>query len=291
MSAAALRLATRGSRLARAQAALAAARLLECGIEGVEAVVIQTQGDREPSIPVGELDGEGWFSAALEVAISEGRVDAAVHSAKDLPSRLGGGLVLAAFLARADCRDGLVSRDGRTLAELTTGAVVGTSSGRRAALVRSLRPDLRTVPIRGNVDTRLGKLDRGEVDGLVLACAGLDRIGAGERLAERLDPRLFVPAPCQGAIVVETAVEGAARDACARADDAPTRAAAAAERAVLAALGGGCLLPLGAWARIEAGQLILSAALDTGGDLRRVELSGEVGAPEELGARVAARLR
>ena len=291
MSAAALRLATRGSRLARAQAALAAVRLQSCGVEAVETVVIQTQGDREPSTPVVELEGEGWFSAALERAIADGRADAAVHSAKDLPGRLGDGLEVAAFLERADCRDGLVSRDGRPLALVEAGASIGTGSPRRAALLRALRPDLRAVPIRGNVDTRLRKLDAGEVDGLLLACAGMDRIGAADRLAERLDPRIFVPAPCQGAIALETATQGPAADACGLADHPPTRAAALAERAVLAALGGGCLLALGAWARLEGDRLVLSAALEMGGVLRRVELPGDLRAPEELGTRVAERLR
>jgi hydroxymethylbilane synthase len=291
MTSAALRLATRGSRLALAQAALAADRLRACGVEAVETVVVRAQGDEAPSTPVERLEGVGWFSGALERAIAEGRADAAVHSAKDLPSRLADGLGVAAFLERGDCRDGLVSRDGRRLAELGAGAAIGTGSARRAALLRALRPDLAAVPIRGNVDTRLRKLDEGEVDGLLLACAGLDRIGASVRLAERLDPQLFVPAPCQGAIAVETAIPGRGAEACGPADHAATRAAAAAERAVLAALGGGCLLPLGAWARMEDGRLVLSAALESGSALRRAELSGDPEAPEELGARVAALLR
>ncbi|MGO8686778.1 MAG: hydroxymethylbilane synthase [Candidatus Dormibacteria bacterium] len=291
MTAAALRLATRGSRLARAQAVLAAERLRSRGIEVGETVVVRTQGDEAPSTPVGGLQGEGWFSAALEVAIAEGRADVAVHSAKDLPSGLGDGLTLAAFLERADPRDGLISRDGRRLMELPAGAVIGTGSARRAALLRALRPDLSATPVRGNVDTRLRRLGEGGLDGLLLACAGLDRIGAADRLTERLDPRIFVPAPCQGAIALETAALVPAAAACRRADDAPTRAAAAAERAVLAELGGGCLLPLGAWARVEEGRLILSAALESGDVLRRAELSGDLREPEELGARVAARLR
>jgi hydroxymethylbilane synthase len=287
----ALRLATRGSRLARAQATLAAESLRRCGVEVRETVVIQAQGDQRPAVPLAELDGEGWFSAALEQALVEGRADAAVHSAKDLPGRLRDGLLVAAYLERADCRDGLVTRDGRGLAALPSGAAVGTSSARRAALLGALRPDLVAVAIRGNVDTRLAKLDRGEVDGLLLACAGLDRIGAGARLSERLDPLTFVPAPCQGAIAVETLAGGAASDLCARADHPETRAAATAERAVLAGLGGGCRMALGAWARVEEGRLVLTAALDGAGGLRRVELAGDPRAPGELGERVAAKLR
>ena len=285
------RLATRGSPLARAQAALAAEALHACGVPAVETVVIRTSGDREATTPVERLAGEGWFSAALEVAVAEARVEAAVHSAKDLPSRLRDGLGIAAFLERGDCRDGLVTRDGRGLDGLPAGATVGTSSARRAAFLGALRPDLVVVPIRGNVDTRLRMLDTGAVEGLLLACAGLDRIGAAERVCERLDPRLFVPAPCQGAIALETAAGGPAAASCAPADHAPTRAAAVAERAVLSALGGGCLLPLGAWAREEEGRLVLTAALEADGRVRRAELTGAIAAPEELGARVAARLR
>ena len=287
----ALRLATRGSQLARAQAALAVDALGRCGVGVVETVVIRTQGDREADTPAEHLPGEGWFTTALELAVAEGRADAAVHSAKDLPSRLGDGLAVAAFLARADCRDALVTRDGRGLAALGAGARVGTGSPRRAALLHALRPDLVAVPVRGNVDTRLVKLEAGEVDALLLACAGLDRIGATDRIAERLDPRVFVPSPCQGVIALETPLAGAIADACAPADHPPTRAAAAAERAVLAALGGGCLLPLGAWARVEGGRLVLAAALEVGGELRRTEVAGEPGAPEELGENAAARLR
>lgn len=285
------RLATRGSPLALAQADLAVGVLVAHGVRDVETLVIAAQGDREPATPVTALSGDGWFSAALEVAVSEERADAAVHSAKDLPTRLAPGLGVAAFLERGDCRDGLVTRDGGGIDSLAEGARVGTSSPRRAALLRSLRADLRAVPIRGNVDTRLSKLDRGEVDALVLACAGLERIGAAGRLAARLDPRVFVPAPCQGAIAIETVVGGAAALACAPADHPVTRAAAAAERAALVSLGGSCLLPLGAWARVEEGQLVLTAALEVGGALRRTELSGDVTCPEELGARVAAGLR
>jgi len=286
-----LRLATRGSQLAQAQAALAVDALVRCGVGVVETVVIRALGDREADTPVQQLPGQGWFTTALELAVVEGRADAAIHSAKDLPSQLGDGLGVAAFLERGDCRDGLVTRDGRGLAALGAGARVGTGSARRVALLHALRPDLVAVPIRGNVDTRLVKLEAGEVDALLLACAGLDRIGASDRIVERLDPRVFVPAPCQGAIALETPLTGRVAEACAPADHPPTRAAAAAERAVLAALGGGCLLPLGAWARVEGGRLVLTASLEVGGRLRRTEMGGDPGAPEELGGQVAAGLR
>ncbi|MGD1053376.1 MAG: hydroxymethylbilane synthase [Candidatus Dormibacteria bacterium] len=291
MTSGGMRLATRGSRLALAQAALAVERLSAAGIDGLETVIIRTQGDERSGTPVERLEGDGWFSAALELALSEGRADGAVHSAKDLPSGLAAGLGVAAFLERADCRDALVTRDGRGLGELRSGASIGTSSARRAAFLQVLHPELRVVPIRGNVDTRLRRLEDGDVDGLLLACAGLDRLGAAAQISERLDPRIFVPAPCQGAIAIETRYQGEAATLCAAADHPQTRVAAAAERAVLAALGGGCLLPLGAWARFDGARLVLTAALESGGELRRVELSGHATSPQELGERVAARLR
>lgn len=287
----ALRLATRGSALARAQAELAAAALRAHGATEVETVIVRTQGDRAAETPVEQLEGEGWFTAALERALLQGRADLAVHSAKDLPSRLAPGLPVLAFLERADCRDGLVTPGGGGLEAIPEGATVGTSSSRRTALLRSLRPDLRAVPLRGNVDTRLAKLDRGEVDALLIACAGLDRIGRGDRIAQRLDPRVFVPAPCQGAIALQGAAGGAGAIPGRAADDLPTRIASAAERAILAALGGGCLLPLGAWARLEDGRLVVTAALDLDGEMRRAEAVGNPDAPEELGRRVADELR
>ncbi len=286
-----LRLATRGSALARAQAELAAAALRAYGAAEVETVIVRTQGDRAAETPVEQLEGEGWFTAALERALLEGRADLAVHSAKDLPSRLAPGLPVLAFLERGDCRDGLVTPGGGELETIPDGATVGTSSSRRAALLRGLRPDLRAVPLRGNVDTRLAKLDRGEVDALLIACAGLDRIGRGDRIAERLDPRVFVPAPCQGAIAVQGSAGGAGSIPGRAIDDRPTRIASAAEREVLAALGGGCLLPLGAWARLEDGRLVVTGALDRDGEIRRAEAAGNPDAPEELGRRLAGELR
>lgn len=287
-----LRLATRGSALALAQTALAAAALRGAALAGdLETLVVRTEGDRRVNAPIDELEGQGWFTADLERSLLDGRAEVAVHSAKDLPSALGPGLGIAAHLSRADARDGVVSATGRRLDQLPDGATVGTSSARRAGLLAALYPGLRAVPIRGNVDTRLRKLDAGEVDALVLACAGLDRLLLGGRLTQRLDPSEFVPAPAQGAIALETVTGSAAARACALVDDPATRVAVAAERSVLIGLGGGCLLPLGAWARIEEGRLFLIAALVVGGAIHRAEASGSVDEPEALGEMVAARLR
>jgi hydroxymethylbilane synthase len=295
-----LRLATRGSALARTQAELAAAALARAGVGPTATVVLRTRGDLDADTPAALMTGDGWFTSELEAALLDGRADVAVHSAKDLPTRLRPGLTLASHLERADCRDALVSRDGGGLDDLPEGASVGTSSPRREAFLRLLRPDVRVVPMRGNVDTRLRRLDEGRVDALVVACAGLDRLGLGRRIVERLDPRRFVPAPAQGAVALE-AVEGSdAARRCRRVEHAPTSAAVTAERTVVSSVGGGCRLPLGAWGRIEedAGEggarvlrLVLLAALVTPDGLRSVELAGEPGDAAGLGRRAASRLR
>ncbi|HEX3606054.1 MAG TPA: hydroxymethylbilane synthase [Candidatus Dormibacteraeota bacterium] len=293
-----LRLATRGSALARVQTELAARALAGAGAGPTEMVVLRTRGDVEAETPASRMTGDGWFTSELEAALVERRADAAVHSAKDLPSQLGQGLVLAAHLERADARDALVTRDGAGLDSLPAGARVATSSPRREAFLRALRPDLEVVPIRGNVDTRLRRLEEGRCDALVLACAGLDRLGLGGRIAERLDPRRFVPAPAQGAVALEALGGTDAARRCWLANHFPTSAAVVAERSVLVALGGGCRLPLGAWARLEevdgaAGwlRLVLLAALATPDGVRTVELDGAPGDAEAVGARVAERLR
>jgi hydroxymethylbilane synthase len=285
-----LRLATRGSALALRQAALAAHALQAAGSGDLETLVVRTEGDRT-NAPIDQLEGQGWFTADLERSLLDGRADVAVHSAKDLPSALASGLSIAAYLARADARDGVVTASGRPLDELPAGATLGTSSARRAGFLAALYPRVRAVPMRGNVDTRMRKLDAGEVDGLLLACAGLDRLSLGHRFTQRLDALEFVPSPAQGAIALETVTDSAASGACALVGDTATRIAVTAERAVLIGLGGGCLLPLGAWARIEDGRLVLVAALVVEGAVRRAEASGGIDEPEALGELVAARLR
>lgn len=281
-----LRLATRGSTLARAQADLAAAALGQAGLAHSEVVVVRTTGDRRPETPIAQLEGEGWFTAELERAVLDGRADVAVHSAKDLPSRLAGGLVIAALLERGDVRDAVVTRERTTLAELATGARVGTSSPRRAAFVTALRGDLTAVPIRGNVDTRLAKLDRGEVDALLVAAVGLDRLGLGHRIAERLDPARFVPAPAQGAIALETVAGAAAAQWCGLVNHEATFLSVMAERTVLAELGGGCRLPLGVWARVAGSELRITAALLVDGAVRHTDATA---AASIDGARTAGR--
>src|SRR5579863_1508721 len=224
-----LRLATRGSALARAQTLLATDALVACGGVEIETIVLRTEGDRKTTAPIDQLEGQGWFTAELEHSLLDGRADVAVHSAKDLPSALAGGLSVAAYLPRADPRDGVVCVDGRTLAQLPDGATIGTSSARRAGLLAALYPALRPLAIRGNVDTRIRKLEAGAYDALVLACAGLDRLGLGNRCTERLDPLEFVPAPAQGAIALEAVIGSAAAQRCAAVADPGTTTAVLAE--------------------------------------------------------------
>jgi hydroxymethylbilane synthase len=286
------RLATRGSPLARAQAALAMAAIeAGGGGGGARLVIVTTGGDRNQSTPIDQMEGQGWFTAEIERAVLAGDADIAVHSAKDLPTTLAPGLEVVAVLARGDPTDALVTRDGVGLDRLDDGATVGSSSARRSALLAAIRPGLQCVPIRGNVDTRLRKLDAGEVDGLVVASAGLDRLGLSGRISERLDPRQFVPAPAQGAIALEALAGSAAAAIAAAADDGRSRLAVSCERAVLLALGGGCLLPLGVWARLEGEHLVVSAALGADGSVARVELGGDPADAEGLAERVAGALR
>lgn len=259
MSETRIRLGTRASRLALVQANIVATALRARG-STVEIVEIVTAGD----IRTGDTPwGEGAFVDALEVALRDGVVDAAVHSAKDIPIPDGGDgdLVVAAYPERVDARDVLVTRaGGATLETLPSGASVGTDSPRRTGFVLAARPDLRVVPLHGNVDTRVARLDDGAVDALVLAAAGLDRLGLGSRVDERFDPAIVPPAPGQGALAVQVrADDGATRRRVAAIDDPATRLAIETERHILAATGGGCRSPIGAAATVEGEQLSLIA--------------------------------
>src|SRR5262245_27894724 len=217
-----------------------------------ELIVIKTSGDRIRDVPLYELGGKGLFVKELESALLDGSIDCAVHSLKDLPGELAPGLVVAAVPERADARDVVVTRAPGGLGALPRGARAGTSSPRRAALLRALRPQLTVVNLRGNVDTRLDKLARGEVDALVLAAAGLRRLGLSPAHAEPCDAREFVPAIGQGALALE-ARPGAVAEQLAAIEDRVTRLAIDAERAFLTAVGGTCVTPLAAHATIGAG--------------------------------------
>jgi hydroxymethylbilane synthase len=288
-----LRIATRASALALVQTRIAeeALRAAHPGLE-IREVEVTTEGDRDRTSPLTVIGGRGVFVRSVEEALLEGRADVAMHSLKDVPTEQLPGLALIATLLRADVRDALVSREGATLRQLPSGARVGTSSRRRAALLLALRPDLEVVELRGNVDTRLRRVAEGAMDAAVLAAAGLERLGRTREIAELLNPREFLPAPGQGAIVLQCRADDAATVALLQAvDDAATHAATDAERAVLAALGSGCSLPVGAYAGIQGGRLHLRAMIaPEAGAPHFEEAEGALDDARALGRAVGERL-
>jgi hydroxymethylbilane synthase len=284
-----LRIGSRGSQLALWQARRIQQRLEQMG-EACRIEVIKTTGDKITDVPLAKVGSKGLFTKEIEEALLEGRVDLAVHSLKDLPTELPRGLTIAAIAEREDPRDAVV---GARLGDLPGGARVGTSSLRRTAQLKALRPDLIIEPLRGNLDTRLRKLEEGRYDAIVAACAGLKRLGWEQRIAEVLEPRVMCPAVGQGALAVETREDGgSAWSVCRRLDDPAARAAVTAERAVLRALGGGCQVPLGACGRVADGILHLEAvvAAPDGSRLIRLEESGPAAEAERIGMRVGRRL-
>lgn len=253
-----LRIGTRGSKLALAQTGMVADDLADATGVSTELVTITTHGDRSNE-PLSRVGGTGLFTGALRDALLEGRCDVIVHSLKDLPTAPHDRITIAAIPAREDPRDALCARDGLTLAELPAGSRVGTGSPRRMAQLRARRPDLEVVDIRGNVDTRLGRVADGELDAVILAAAGLNRIGRTDVVTEFLDADAWPTAPGQGALGIE--VRRGEEDLVAALDHAETRAAVDAERHVLALLEAGCSAPVGARAVVDAGLLLLSASV------------------------------
>jgi hydroxymethylbilane synthase len=281
------RIGTRASALAKAQVAMVADEFRELGLE-VEVVTISTQGDRARSKGSMMLE-RGAFVKDLEFALLRGEIDLAVHSAKDLPVEVAEGTELAAFPPRGDARDALVSRGGVPLSALPKGARVGTESPRRQAFLRMERPDLAVEPVRGNVDTRLARLDAGERDALVVAAAGLERLGLAARIAEAFAVARMVPAVGQGALAVQARAGDPWAERARLIDDRRTRTAVIAERAFLAAMGGGCRAPFAAHARWAEDRLVIEAAAlrPDGRAILRDQLEGVAEEPESLGVRVA----
>ena len=292
---------TRGSALARWQAEHVAARLRENhpGLE-VTLEIIVTEGDRFQSGPLIEVGGKAVWVKDIEVALGEGRVDLAVHSLKDVPAELAPGMALIALPARADPRDALVSRHGASLMALPAGARVGTSSLRRVCQLRRARPDLVCELLRGNVDTRLRKVAEGVVDAAVLACAGLDRLGYQDRISERLDTAVMLPAIGQGALAIEGRADDArVRDLVAPLSDPHAELTIAAERALLTALGGSCRTPIGGHATLVGAasargedQMLVAGLVGRpdGSEILREELTGSAGDAADIGQEVARRL-
>jgi hydroxymethylbilane synthase len=291
---AALRVGTRASRLARTQSGQVA-ELVERHLgRRAELVEVTTEGDVNPA-PLASLGGAGVFVSALREALVRGEVDVAVHSLKDLPTASDPRIALVAVPPREDPRDALVARDGLTLAELPPGCVVGTGSPRRSAQLHALGLGHQVVAIRGNVDTRIGKVASGEVDAVVLARAGLSRIGRLDAICETIDPLQMLPAPGQGALAVECRADdhelGAA--VAAALDDPQTRAAVTAERALLATLEAGCSAPVGALAEIVEGDAgpelwVRAVVMSEDGALHvRMSATGDVRDPQGTGERLA----
>jgi len=280
-----IRVGTRASLLARTQTGWVVDQLRSLG-QAVEIIPISTQGDSRTDVPIAAIGGDGVFVRELERALLEQRIDVAVHSLKDLPTAETAGLTVACVPARAMPFDVLVAREPCTLETLRPGAVVGTSSIRRVAQVRAIRGDLVIRSIRGNVDTRLRRLDQGDYDCLILAGAGLERLGLADRITHVLRPDAFWPAVSQGALGIQIrADDDLMRQALAPLDDPATHWAVRSERSCLAALAGGCLAPIGAWGSLAAdGCLELGGCVleETGDRVVRIAASARTAATDDL---------
>jgi len=288
-----LRIGSRGSILARWQAEFVRKQLFQ--ITGVEAeiIIIKTSGDKMQQAPLTQIGGKGIFIKELEEALLEESVDLAVHSVKDIPTDTPSRLHFPAVCRRDDVRDCLVSNNGTLLANLKQGARVGTSSLRRQAQLRHYRADLDIRELRGNVDTRLRKVERGEYDAIVLSKAGLDRLGWSQKITEALSTDISLPAVGQGAIAIESRLKDTeATEILGKLDDAETRTVIIAERALLAAMQGGCQVPLGAWARMERGELVMEAVVCSvdGVQYVRQKASAPPEQAADLGGRMAQSL-
>jgi len=278
---------SRGSQLALWQARHIAACLKTLGVES-RLEIIKTTGDKITDVPLAQVGGKGLFTKEIEEALLAGTIDLAVHSLKDMPTALPEGLALAAIPEREDPRDALI---GKPLTELKAGDAVGTSSLRRAAQLHALGRGFKIETLRGNVDTRLRKLDEGQYQTIVLAAAGLRRLGWAGRICEMLDPSVMCPAVGQGALAIETRTDGGeAHKLVRRLNHEATETAVVAERALLATLEGGCQVPIGAHARVEGKTIHLQAVVASPDGRRLLRESGEGGEPVALGKSVAQKL-
>ena len=288
-----IRIATRGSQLARWQANWVADALGKLGA-AVELIEITTSGDVQQSGPIAAVGQQGVFTREVQTAVLTGSADIAVHSLKDLPTEPVAGLVLGAVPKREQVADALITHRASSLALLPPNARIGTGSLRRQAQVKHLRPDLEVVGIRGNVDTRLRKLDEGDYDAIILAAAGLRRLGWHERITELLEPPRMLPAVGQGALAIECRADDAsAQTLLKQLDDGATHHATRAERAMLAQLHGGCSVPVGGWGRVEGDQLVLDGLVANlaGNQVLQATADGPLADATQIGQRVADQLR
>jgi hydroxymethylbilane synthase len=283
---------TRGSALALRQTEIVTERLRAAvpGIE-METRVVRTEGDRRQDVSLEEFGGQGVFVKDIEALLLDGEIDLAVHSLKDMPAQTSKGLIIGAVLERGDVHDVLVSRGNLTLTSLQTGARVGTDSRRRTVQLLAMRPDLRVESIRGNVDTRIRKAESGEFDAVVLAAAGLERLGLADKAAQVFSRDEMLPAVGQAVLAVERrADDPEVREALDLIDHQDTRSAISAERAYLLRLGAGCRLPVAAYGLLESGRLRVRGLLATDGAIYRDEVSGPPADAEVLGTKLAERL-
>ncbi len=288
-----LRIGTRGSMLAKWQAEFVRKKILEATGVDAEIVIIKTTGDKLQTASFAQIGGKGVFIKELEEALLNEEIDLAVHSVKDIPTEVPSRLCFPVICRREDTRDCLVAAKNETLSTLRKGARIGTSSLRRQAQIRHARPDLDVRELRGNVDTRLRKVASGEYDAILLAKAGLDRLGWSNRISEVLSPEVCMPAVGQGALGVQARLQdNELADALAPLDDFETRQSIVAERSLLAALEGGCQVPLGAWARFERGELAIDAVVCSpdGAQHVRQRATAPPDQARELGQRVAQML-
>jgi hydroxymethylbilane synthase len=289
-----LTIGTRGSKLALWQAEFIKSMLEEATGLPVEIRKIKTTGDKILDVPLAKVGGKGLFTKELEVQLLSGGVDLCVHSMKDVPTELPEGCVLAGMPPRVDPRDVLVSHNGEDLVTLPQGGRVGTSSLRRVAQVRALRPDVEIVDVRGNLDTRMRKAEDGDVDVVILAAAGIKRLGYGDRISSFIPTEQMVSAVGQGAIGIEVREDDEFMlEVCDRISDADTLTCVTAERVVMNLLEGGCQVPIGAYARIEDGKLVMDAMVGSvsGDRIIRTYVESDINDPIDLGTRATAELR
>jgi hydroxymethylbilane synthase len=288
-----LRIGSRGSQLALWQANFVAALLREQGHD-VTIEVIKTTGDKITDVALAKVGTKGMFTKEIEEALAEGRIDLAVHSMKDVPTELPQEFDLAAIMKREDARDAFISVKSHRIDDLRQGARVGTSSLRRQCQLKAMRPDLETIPLRGNVDTRLKKLESGEYDAIILAAAGVHRLGLHKHLRYRIPTEIMCPAVGQGALAIEIRRDDSAlRSLLGFLDHADTRAEISCERSLLAGLGGGCQVPIGAFAITEERKQMWLRAMvgrPDGSEILRDLRAGRAASPVELGRQVAERL-
>lgn len=291
------RIGTRGSPLALAQAHETRDRLIDAHgltMEDFDIVVISTKGDRVVDRPLSEIGGKGLFTEEIEAQLADGRIDFAVHSSKDMPTVLPDGFELSAFLPRENVCDAFIGRTAKTIGELPKGAVVGSSSLRRQAMIRRMRPDVTVIPFRGNVQTRLRKVEQGDVDGTLLAMAGLRRLGIADVATDVMEPESFLPAPGQGAICIESRIGDYRIDALLGAiNHRETQIALSCERAFLGVLDGSCRTPIAGLALVENGAIRFSGMVLTpdGRTAHAVSCAGNTDAADALGRSAGADIR